>query len=165
LDRVHVGIRENHTGKKVLDFCRDLVHFGPNLLAIKMAPIFVILVANMSFLPTSHTSQAQLRSPHFRQMPPKETTKTKNWGQAEKDLLAELIQAGLVEIKDLSLKNIEAVWQEHFRHRSVKNFRRSVKDFSAAFDLKAEYSGARLNNGGKGKLRHMMLITIRARVL
>jgi len=65
LDRVHVGIRENHTGKKVLDFGRVLVHFGPNLFAIKMAPIFVILVADMSFLPTSLTSQAQLRSPHI----------------------------------------------------------------------------------------------------
>jgi hypothetical protein len=51
--------------KIVLDFGRVLVHFGPNLFAIKMAPIFVILVADMSFLPTSLTSQAQLRSPHI----------------------------------------------------------------------------------------------------
>ena len=165
LDQVYVGIRENHTGKKVLDFGRDLVHFGPNLLAIKMAPIFVILVADLSFLPTSHTTQAQLRSPHFRQMPPKATTKTKNWGQSDKDNLTDLIQAGLVDIEDLSLENIEAVRQEHFRHRSVKNFRRNFKDFSAAFDLEAEYSGARRNEGGEGKLRHMILITIRAHVL
>jgi hypothetical protein len=38
LDRVNVGIHKNHTSKKDLDIGRDLVHFGPNLLAIKMAP-------------------------------------------------------------------------------------------------------------------------------
>ena len=57
----------------------------------------------------------QLRSPHFRQMPPKAaTTKTKKWGQSDRDLLANLIQAGLVNIEDLSLENIDAVRQEHF---------------------------------------------------
>jgi hypothetical protein len=59
LDRVHVGIRKNHTGKKVLDFGRDLVHLGANLFGYQMAPIFVILFADLSFLPTSHTTQAQ----------------------------------------------------------------------------------------------------------
>jgi hypothetical protein len=43
------------------------------------------------------------------------------------------------------------VRQDHFRHCSVKNFCQNYKDFSAAFDLKAEYSGARRNKGGKGK--------------
>ena len=157
LDRVHVGIRENHTGKKVSDFGCVLVHFGPNLLAIKMAPIFVILVADLSFLPTSHTTQAQLRSPHFRQMPPKATSKAKKWGEPDKDHLYDLIQTGQVDIGDLSLENIEAVRQEHFRHRSVKNFRRNFKDFSAAFDLEAEYRGARRIGGGEGKLRRMEL--------
>jgi len=119
---VHVRIRDNHTSKKDLVNGRNLVNFGPNLFGSQMAPIFVILFADSSFLPTSpsHTSQAQLRSPHFRQMPPKETTKTKNWGQ--RDLLAKLIQAGLVDIKDLSRDNIDKVHKEHFRHRSVKNF-------------------------------------------
>jgi hypothetical protein len=71
-------------------------------------------------------------------MPPKAaTTKTKKWGwgQSDRDLLADLIQAGLIDIEDLSLENIDAVRQEHFRHRSIKNFRRNFKDFSAAFDL------------------------------
>ena len=98
-------------------------------------------------------------------MPPKATTKTKKWGQSDKDNLTDLIQAGLVDIEDLSLENIEAVHQEHFRHRSVKNFRRNFKDFSAAFDLEAEYRGARRIRGGEGKLRRMELIIIRVRVL
>ena len=149
LDRVHVGIRENHTGKKDLDNGRDLVHFGPNLLAIKMAPIFVILVADLSFLPTSpsHTSQAQLRSPHFRQMPPKETTKTKNWGQADKDLLADLTNRQLIDITDTTHQNIEQVRDLHFRHRDKKNFRK-FSNYSAAWDLEIEDSGAQ-RNGGK----------------
>jgi hypothetical protein len=87
LDRVHVGIRENHTSKKDLVSGRDLVNFGPNLFGYQMAPNFVILFADLSFLPTSHTTQAQLRSPHFRQMPPKATTKTKKWGQSNKLLI------------------------------------------------------------------------------
>jgi hypothetical protein len=33
--------------------------FGPNLFGYQMAPIFVILFADLSFLPTSHTTQAQ----------------------------------------------------------------------------------------------------------
>jgi hypothetical protein len=165
LDRVNVGIRENHTSQKDFDSGRDLVHFGPNLFGSQMAPIFGILVAELSFLPTSHTTQAQLRSPHFRQMPPKAATKTKKWGRADKDRLYDLIQAGLVDIEDLSLNNINTVRQEHFCHRTVKNFCRNYKDFSAAFNLEAEYSGARHNEGGEGKLRRLILFTIRARVL
>jgi hypothetical protein len=165
LDRVHVGNRENHTIKNDLVRGRDLVNFGPNLFGYQMAPIFVILFAGLSFLPTSHTTQAQLRSPHFRQMPPKATTKTKKWGQSDKDNLTDLIQARLVDIEGLSIDNIDTVCQEHFRHRSVKNFCRNFKDFSSAFDLEAEYSGAQRNEGGKGKLWGMILIIIRVRVL
>jgi hypothetical protein len=139
---VHVGIHEKHTSQKDLVSGRDLVNFGPNLFGYQIAPNFVILFANLSFLPTSHTTQAQLRSPHFRQIPPKATTKTKKWGQSDKDNLTDLIQAGLIDIEDLSLDNIVTVCQEHFRHRSVKNFCRNFKDFSAAFDLKAECSSA-----------------------
>ncbi len=71
LDMVHVGIRGKHTSQKDLVSGRDLVNFGPNLFGCHIAPNFVILFADLSFLPTSHTTQAQLRSPHFRQMPPK----------------------------------------------------------------------------------------------
>jgi hypothetical protein len=165
LDRVHVGICENHTSKIDLDSGRDLVHFGPNLFGSQMTPIFVILVADLSFLPTSHTTQAQLRSPYFRQMPPKATTKTKKWGQSDKDSLHNLVQARLIDIEDLSLDNIDTVHQEHFRHHAVKNFCHNYKDFSVAFDLEAKYCGAGHNKGGEGKLRCMILIIICARIL
>ncbi len=119
----------------------------------------------MSFLPTSHTTQAQLRSPPY-QMPPKAATKTKKWGIADKDRLYDLIQAGLVNTEDISPDNINAVRQEHFCHRAVKNFCQNYKDFSAAFNLEAEYtSGTQRNEGGKGKLRRLILFTIHARVL
>ena len=98
-------------------------------------------------------------------MPPKATNKTKNWGEPDRDHLYDLIQTGQVDIGDLSLENIEAVRQEHFRHRDIRNFRQNFKDFSAAFDLEAEYRGARRIRGGEGKLRRMELIIIRARVL
>jgi hypothetical protein len=58
LDHVHVGIRENHSSKKDLVSGRDLVNFGPNLFGCQMAPIFVILFADLSFLPLSYTTQA-----------------------------------------------------------------------------------------------------------
>jgi hypothetical protein len=163
---VHVGIHEKHTSQKDLVSGRDLVNFGPNLFGYQIAPNFVILFADLSFLPTSHTTQTQLRSPHFRQMPPKATTKTKKWGQSDKDNLTDLIQARLIDIEDLSLDNIDTVHQEHFRHRSVKNFHRNFKDFSAAFDLEAEYSDALRNEAGKGRLRRLLLlIFLPARVL
>jgi hypothetical protein len=119
---VHVGICENHTSKKDLVSGCDLVNFGRNVFDYQMAPNFDILFADLPFLPTSHTTQAQLRSPHFRQMPPKATTKTKKWGISDKENLTDLIQAGLVDIENLSLDNIDTVRQDHFRHRSVKNF-------------------------------------------
>ncbi len=130
-----------------------------------MAPIFVILIAELSFLPTSHTTQAQLRSSHFRQMPPKAATKTKKWGRANKDCLYDLIQAGLVDSDDLSLNNINAVRHEHFCHRPVKNFCQNYKDFAAAFDLETNHSSMQCNKGGKGKLRRLILFIIHARVL
>jgi hypothetical protein len=49
LDRVHVGIREHHTGKKDLVSGRDLVNFGPNLFGYQMAPNFVIYLQTCHF--------------------------------------------------------------------------------------------------------------------
>jgi hypothetical protein len=63
LDRVHVGIHENHTSKKYLVSVCELVNFGPNLFGYQMAPNFVILVADLSFLPTSHTTPHNPVSP------------------------------------------------------------------------------------------------------
>ena len=91
--------------------------------------------------------------------------KTNNWGQADRDLLSELIHTGQVDIGDLSLEKIEAVREEHFRHHYVRNFLQNFKDFSAVFHLEAKYSGAQRNEGSKGKLRRMILSIIRARVL
>jgi hypothetical protein len=54
--------RENHTSKKDLVSGHYLVNFGPNLFGFQMAPIFIFSFADLSFLPTSHTTQAQLRS-------------------------------------------------------------------------------------------------------
>ena len=90
-------------------------------------------------------------------MPLKTTNKTKNWGQAGWDLLSELVQTGQVDIGDLSLENIEAVCEEHFCHHDVRNLQQNFKDFSAAFDLEAENSGAQRNKGGKGKLWCMII--------
>jgi hypothetical protein len=123
-----------------------------------LAPLFVILVVKLSF-------SSQHRSPHIRQMPPNATNKTKKWGEPDRDHLYELIQTGQVDIGDLSHENIEAVRQEHFRHHNIRNFCQNFKDFSAAFDLEAEYRGERRNRGGESKLRRMVLIIICAHVL
>jgi hypothetical protein len=82
-------------------------------------------------------------------MPPKEINKSRNWGQADKDHLAELINTQQIDITDISYQNIEQVRDLHFRHRSKHNFRRNFRDYSAAWDLEIEYSGARRRKGGK----------------
>ena len=98
-------------------------------------------------------------------MPPTATTKTKNWGQADKDLLADLTNRQLIDITDTSHQNIEQVRDLHFWHRDKRNFRRNFHDYSAAWDLEIEYSGARRNRG-EGKMRHfILLIFLPARVL
>jgi len=53
-------------------------------------------------------------------MPPKSTTK--NWGQADRDLLADLTNRQLINITDTSHQNIEQVRDLHFRHRDKKEF-------------------------------------------
>ena len=57
MDRVHVGIRQNHTRKKDLVSGRDLVNFGPNLFGYQMAPSLVIETVESSFLCTRITPQ------------------------------------------------------------------------------------------------------------
>jgi hypothetical protein len=81
-------------------------------------------------------------------MPPKAT---KKWGQFDKDLLAKLIHRQLIDITYTSLKNIERVRAAHFWHRDPHSFRRNFRDYSTAFDLEVEYSGARRRESG-GKL-------------
>jgi len=55
-------------------------------------------------------------------MPPEATTKTKKWGQANKDLLADLVNRQLVDITNTSHQNIEQVRDLHFWHRDKTNF-------------------------------------------
>jgi len=80
------------------------------------------------------------RHPHTTTHP-KATTKTKNWGQADKDLLADLVNRQLIDITDTTHQNIEQVGDLHFRHRDKKNFCRNFRDYLAAWDLEIEYSG------------------------
>jgi len=82
-------------------------------------------------------------------MPPKEINKSRNWGQANKDYLAELINTGKIDITDCSYQNIEQVRDLHFWHRAKLNFRRNFHEYSAGWVLEIEYSGARRRNGGK----------------
>jgi len=96
-------------------------------------------------------------------MPPETTTKTKKWGQADKDLLANLVNRQLIDITDTSHQNIEQVRDIHFCHRNKQNFWRNFRDYSAVWDLEIKYSGARRNGG---KMRHLLLlILLPARVL
>jgi hypothetical protein len=100
-------------------------------------------------------------------MPPEATTKTKNWGQADKDLLADLVNRKLIDITDTTHQHIEQVRDLHFRHRDKRNFRRNFhrnfRDYSAAWDLEIEYSGVQ-RNGGKMR-RLILLICLPVRVL
>ncbi len=88
-------------------------------------------------------------------MPPKETTKTKKWGQADRDLLANLTNWQLIDITDTTYPNIDQVRDLHFRHRDKRNSRRNFREYSAAWDLEIEYSGARRNGG---KMRHLKFL-------
>ena len=98
-------------------------------------------------------------------MPPSATTRIKKWEQADRDLLANLTNRQLIDITDTTYQNIEQVRYLRFRHRDKKNFRKNFRNYSAAWDLEIEYSGARRNEG-EGKMRHLiLLIFLPARVL
>ena len=68
-------------------------------------------------------------------MPPKATTKTNKWGQADRDLLEDLTNRQLIDITDTTYQNIEQIRDLHFRHRDKKNFRKNFHNYSAAWDL------------------------------
>ena len=96
-------------------------------------------------------------------MPPKATKPIKSWGQADRDLLEDLTKRQLIDITDITHQNIEQVRELHFWHRDKRNFFRNFCDYSAAWDLEIEYSGAQ-RNGGKMR-RLILLICLPARVL
>jgi hypothetical protein len=70
------------------------------------------------------------------------TNKVRPWGQADKDLLNNLINWQLINITNTSLSNIEQVRTAHFWHRDKRNVQRNFRNFVAAWDLKIEYDGA-----------------------
>jgi hypothetical protein len=134
-----------------------------------MHPVFFIETVESSFLLTSthnttqhnttqhNTTTTPLPSLHFCPMLPKATTRTKKWGQADRDLLVDLTNRQLIDITDTSLQNIEQVRDLHFWHRDKKNFRTNFRNYSAAWDLEIEYSGARRNGG---KMRRLIFLII-----
>ena len=66
------------------------------------------------------------------------TKATKNWGQADRDLLIDLINRQLIDITDTTLLNINQVRAAHFWHRDARIFRRNFRDFLADWDLEVE---------------------------
>ncbi len=68
---------------------------------------------------------------------------TRNWGKVDRAALRKLVLDGNVDIEDLSYQNIDAVQERYFPHRTVRNCWRNFKDYSGAFDLERELSGAR----------------------
>ncbi len=74
-------------------------------------------------------------------MPPKEAKSSKNWGQADRDLLEDLTNRELIDITDTTYQNIEQVRDLHFRHRNKKIFCKNFRSYSEAWDLEIEYSG------------------------
>jgi hypothetical protein len=75
-----------------------------------MHPLFVIetIIIILIYQHTLHnTTTTPLPSLHFFPMPPKATSKTKKWGQADRDLLPDLTNRQLIDITDTTWQNIE----------------------------------------------------------
>ena len=102
--------------------------------------------------PKHHNTQP---SSHTVPVPQKEAKSTKNWGQADKDLLANLTNRQLINITNTTYQNIKQVRDLHFRHSDKKNFCKKFRNYLAAWDLKIEYGGARRNGG---KMRCLILL-------
>ena len=82
---------------------------------------------------------------------------TKNWGQADKDLLNKLINRQLIDITSTPHLKIEQVRLAHFCHRNTVNFYRNFRDFLAAWDQELKYSGAQRREG-RGKMGCLFLL-------
>jgi hypothetical protein len=68
---------------------------------------------------------------------------TRNWGKVDRAALRKLVLDGNVDIKDLSYENIDAIQEQCFPHRTVRNFWRNFKDYSGAFNLERELINTR----------------------
>ena len=85
--------------------------------------------------------------------PPPGKVKIKKWGKVNRRALTNLIEEGEVDITNLTAAYIDTVRSDFFSHRDKSNFRRNFRDFAAAWDLEAEYSGARRQeSAGKSRV-------------
>jgi len=139
MHRLYVGIRKNHMDQIKKNKKVHLAEMHFFVLYFKFGlftPALVIDVVIPSFFPcpppappTHHNTQPTY---HTVPMPPKEAKSTMNWGQANRDLLADLINRQLIDITDTSYQNIEQVRDLHFRHRDKKNLQRGTSKYSIA---------------------------------
>ncbi len=67
----------------------------------------------------------------------------KYWGKVDKAALASLVKDGDINISDTSLEYTASVYSNYFSHHDLRNFRWNYRVFLVAFDLEAEYAGAR----------------------
>jgi len=71
-------------------------------------------------MPTAHP-HTTTRNQHPTLSPCHQRPKaTKNWGQANRDLLVNLANRQLIDITDTTHQNIEQVRDLHFRHRDKR---------------------------------------------
>jgi hypothetical protein len=143
MHRLYVRIRKNHMDqiKKNKKVHLAEMHFFVLFFKVGLfAPALVNDIVIPSFFPcpppvppTHHNTQP---TSHTVPMPPKEAKSTKNWGQADRDLLADLTNRQLINITDTSYQNIEQVRDLHFRHRDKKNFRKNLRNYLAAWTSK-----------------------------
>jgi len=77
-------------------------------------------------------------------MPLNPPPEAKKWGQADEDILYELVKYyNEINIGDTSLATIEHIRRAHFQHRSSENFCRNFRNYVARYDLEHLYRGAR----------------------
>ena len=95
-------------------------------------------------------------------MPLNPPPKAKKWGQADKDILYELLKYDEIDIGDTSLPTIERIRRAHFQHRSSENFRRNFRNYVARYDLEHSYRGARRRAAEEGRLSVCYVLIIKS---
>jgi hypothetical protein len=76
--------------------------------------------------------------------------KARKWGKRDKDLLADLIEDGTVNIRNpvhLTPAYIDRIRADNFRHFGLKNFRTNYRNYLRQHSLAEEYDGARRGLG------------------
>lgn len=95
-------------------------------------------------------------------MPLNPPPKAKKWGQADEDILYELLKYDEIDIGDTSLPTIERIRRAHFQHRSSENFRRNFRNYVARYDLEHSYRGARRRAAEEGRLSVCFVLIIKS---